>query len=427
MNFRRPLGELYRNSPDREDGVKKKKLSQEPTTPIKTPLAHKLLTLKIGGRDSGYGSQWNPLEYFTEADRFEPRKVVIPEIASASTPFCLTPFNQSNVAAVGLQDGSVLMIRIGNGPNSGRVLGHSLQHHRNAIFDISVSHDDQYMATSSDVSIKIYDACQNKVVKEVFSKSTGSVKQVKFHPINSNIIAYSTRTGEIEVVDMRIKPDQDRLFWDTSSKRIENAHDIIVRQGRKMILRRNKVSVTCLDWASMYNIVSAGEADSTVKFWDARQMKTDTKGKAIALTTSPPSRCLSGISSLVIDHDDGKLWAMQLNNTVVSYYLHAPKLGPVDILTHPDLVTNSFYTKMSLVTPSQTNFGSYVACGGSMQLILFDKPSRDSPTKHSTKATVLRSEHFLPITCTAFQKRSGSLLTIADDSSLNIWHLVNIS
>lgn len=431
MTVIRPLQELYdENIPLQNPGKKIKQIHEPTSQSRKVPLSQRILLSKLTNatHSSLQTQRWNPSNYFNESHRFSPKTLILPQISSQNTPFCIASYNHSRTAAVGIQDGSIVMVRVGDSSTESSVFGYSPQHHGNAIFDISTSSDDQFLASSSSTSIKIYDSIENKIIREEFSEYRGSVKQIRFHPDNNNILAFSTRTGEIEIRDLRLKGPSPGWWHDDGPLRcISNCHDLILRENKKIKLKRTEVSVTSLCWGSSDTILSAGEACNTIKFWDVRNMPA-TPGscrgnsrKIQPIMTTPMTKCLKGVTSLALDRDDGKIWAMQMDNTVVSYWLHAPNLGIVDVLTHPDLKVNSFYTKMSLVNQNSSNFGSYIACGGSMQLVLFEKPARNSPKKQSTNATILRTDHGSPITCSVSNPKSDSFITVADDSSMNVW------
>jgi WD40 repeat protein len=127
-----------------------------------------------------------------------------------------------------------------------------------------------------------------------------------------------------------------------------------------------------------------------------------------------------GVTSLVVDHEDNKVWSMCRNGMVYSYRLASPKDGVVDQFYSEDLKVSSFYCKLAVVNPTQNNVGAYIACAGENGIVLFSKPCSPEPS-FSTNSVLLQNGHSKEVTGLCFHPQSGTLMSTSDDATVRFW------
>lgn len=186
--------------------------SPEPTIclPIRKPRKSGLTTRMLE-RSFGVEDRINYREIDTSRTRWESQTANFhstPEDAhsfvSPALPFCTTSCNTNSLVAIGDEDGGVRLIesdRLSNADFSRRHI--YLHPHRNAILDLAFSSDDQLLASASgDQTVRIIDM-HTQATRFVLSGHSTSVKQVRFQPGNDNVLATSSRDGNIHIWDTR--------------------------------------------------------------------------------------------------------------------------------------------------------------------------------------------------------------------------------
>lgn len=213
---------------------------------------------------------------------------------------------------------------------------------------------------------------------------TSSVKQTRFQPGSSSVIATSSRDGSVQIWDLRCKgfkaPAQDikvsleppkedashrpstvqKMTWARSVNFISDAHS--VRQPTTTFLsiatkpvptsetpsktepssRRGDVSVTALTFLRQdreHILLTASEANASVKVWDIRATQNHRRrARSIPLSTthqpeSHTSHRQFGLTSLALSGDGARLYTLCRDNTIYAYATshlilgHAPELS----------------------------------------------------------------------------------------------------
>lgn len=257
--------------------------------------------------------------------------------------------------------------------------------HTNAILDLTFSPDDLLLATASgDQKGQVIDMPTQRAIYTV-AGHTSSVKQTRFQPGSSNVIATSSRDGSVQIWDLRCKgfdvpvrnikvslePSDNEatqrasttktLSWANSVNTISDAHSgrsaapeapstSTKSQPAKDAPQKTEnpgqrvgdVSVTALLFLPQgreHLLLTACEANASVKLWDLRTTYTNRRrSRAVPLSTSrqPDSHAYHrqfGLTSLSLSGDGARLYTLCRDNTVYVYSTshlilgHSPELS----------------------------------------------------------------------------------------------------
>jgi WD40 repeat protein len=351
------------------------------------------------------------------------------------------PFIAANsVVAVGDEEG---YIRLLDSNNEFDKVHLSFQAHSNAVIDIAFSDDDYLLATASgDQTGKVFDMLTQTSVASL-RHHTASLKQIRFQPGrgNNSVLATSSRDGSVQIWDLRCSGgapiqeilDRPHSLGYRAPRHIKSGcvvnsiygaharapqHRYQTRQNVNPLPsaattstdvghrgevpgRAGEVSVTAIQFlppGREHLLLSASEADATVKLWDIRSVQTGSKSHKHYATpvsyTRQPDSHLSfrpfGISGLALSGDGGRLYALCKDNTVYAYSTphlilgHAPELsktagsepprrlkqagqgglGPMYGFRHPSFHATSFYIKAA-VRPARDGRPEMLAVGSS--------------------------------------------------------------
>lgn len=309
--------------------------------------------------------------------------------------------------------------------------------HVNAILDMAFSPDDLLLATASgDQTAQIIDMPTQRAI-HTLAGHVASVKQTIFQPESSNVIATSSRDGSVQIWDLRCKgfnatvrnfkvsldPSQAKAApktlsscWARPVNTISDAHStrqpsastsapvrpIVVGDAPSKTEspgRCGDVSITALAFLPPprnHLLLTACEADATVKLWDLRTTHTNRRrARAVPLSTTrqPESHTRHrrfGLTSLALSTDGARLYTLCRDNTVYAYSTshlvlgHAPELslsrsgsrprraggaekaglGPLYGFRHPKFHATTFYVKAAL-RPAAGNKTELLAVGSS--------------------------------------------------------------
>ncbi|KAK6834908.1 WD40 repeat-like protein [Apiospora arundinis] len=341
-------------------------------------------------------------------------------------PFCTTACHTNSLVAVGDEEGQIRLLD-SSGDSSSEPFSKvylSFQAHSNAIIDLDFSADDSLIATASgDQTGRVIDMMTQTTIA-VLLNHTASLKQVRFQPGQSNnsVLATSSRDGSVQIWDLRCRgPVQDipaavkcdnalayRLRQPKNGcvvNSIYHAHARTQRQVQQAASvsfgdtpsrgelpgRIGDVSVTAMQFlpeGREHLLLTACEADASIKLWDIR---SSSRKAATALSTTAPPTSHSrwrpfGVSSLSLNTDSTRLYALSKDNTVYAYSTahlilgHAPELssqvsrrrhgathtglGPLYGFRHPSLHATSFYVKAA-VRPAAQGRSEMLAVGSS--------------------------------------------------------------
>ncbi|KAJ6784761.1 hypothetical protein PWT90_05721 [Aphanocladium album] len=366
-------------------------------------------------------------------------------------PFSLTSCHKAPVTAIGDEQGYVRLFNTtdsGNTPDS-KVDIH-IKAHDNAIMDLAFSADDLRLATAcGDRTGKILDVPTQTVAVELSGGHFDSLRQIAFQngQANGSTLATSDRSGRIQVWDLRCSPVPVNCFStmgvanrllqrDTQLEpihaktinTIDNSHE------RKVHGYTNSASVTAIQWLPTgreHLLLSASEADATIKLWDTRYIKPRRQiaETPLAMTQAPAGHAWRsyGITSMALSSDAARLYAVCKDSTVYAYSTahlllgHAPALednaakrkptgsqglGPLFGFKHDMFRAQSFYVKCA-IRPSRTAGGPELLAVGSSDscAVLFPTDER------YLRSSWVANAHILP------EDRSGSFSVSSSFSS----------
>ena len=250
------------------------------------------------------------------------------------------------------------------------------------MLDLAFSHDDMLLASGAgDQSAQIIDVTSQQVIRKL-SGHTASVKQVRFQPGYSNIIATSSRDGSVLLWDIRCKTDSCRrsvMQISTSSEpeseclairtppqgavgdrvpigAIPDAHGLEIegtsivqnpKSDRAKSLRAQapklkSVSVTSLAFLGHgrdHLFLTGGQKSAAVKLWDLRTTHTRRSRHSVALSVTQLPQTHSvrrnwALTSINVSSDGSKFFTVCKDNTIYAYSTshlmlgHAPELSP---------------------------------------------------------------------------------------------------
>ncbi len=343
----------------------------------------------------------------------------------------------NTLIAIGDEDGGVRLLESDKNEKPAFSTAYlSLQPHLNAILDLAFSPDDLLLATASgDQTSQVIDMPTQRATYTLAGHHS-SVKQVRFQPGSSNVLASSSRDGSVQIWDLRCKgfdapvrdikislepSDNDtnrssasnKVAWARSVNTISEAH-----AGRQPVSTnlavsgkpapsidapsktespgRKGVSITSICFLQPgreHLLLTASEANASVKLWDLRTTHNHRRSRATPLssTRQPESHNRHrhfGLTSMSLSGDGGRLYTLCRDNTIYAYSTshlilgHAPELsksfskprrsggpekeglGPIYGFRHPRLHATTFYIKSAL-RPAKDDKSEMLAVGSS--------------------------------------------------------------
>lgn len=387
-------------------------------------------------------------------------------------PFCAASCNNNSLVAIGDEEGRVRLLDSSSKANFDKI--HlCFQAHGNAIIDLAFSEDDSRLATASgDQTGKVIDMMTQTPIS-ILGQHTASLKQVRFQPGRGegHVLATSSRDGSIQIWDLRCHgggPVMDNLTIERDSglrysaprqltsgcvvNSFFGAHEAMPRhQTRSVGLsttstthptdhpdvasrgevpgRIGEVSVTAIQWlppGREHLLLSACEADASIKLWDIRSIHTSRNHRAptpLSYTAPPTSHTTwrhFGISSLSLSSDGGRLYALCKDNTVYAYSTshmilgpppgsststsgggsasrrpkHAPAdemPGPLYGFRHPSFHATSFYVKAAIRAPRDGRSELLAVGSADNSAVLF--PTDENYFRHELEAAKQQQLH----------------------------------
>lgn len=332
-------------------------------------------------------------------------------------PFCSASCNTNSLVAFGDEEGGLRFLDSAS-TSSFKTSHLTLRPHRNAIMDLSFSADDYLLASASgDQTVRIIDMHTQKTAC-VLSGHTSSVKQVRFHPDDENILSTSSRDGSVQVWDLRCAAtgsiaslrtafardatadgdEQPAIRYANNTILVGPAHRAIRLNNGKTSAILNSgdtaVSVTAIEHLRNgrgHLLLTASELSGSVKLWDLRNNSRN-NALPVSSTALPESHHKTrnfGINALALSGDGGRLYTVCRDATVYAYSTNhlilgtAPELsaakdhrrglrtsqsgiGPLYGFKHPAFRAGSFYIKASL-RPARGDRSEMLAVGSSDQ------------------------------------------------------------
>lgn len=263
----------------------------------------------------------------------------------------------------------------------------------------------------------------------VLALHTASVKQVKFQPgtANNSVVATSARDGNVHIWDLRCRnnggpvhslqvaldPASDSAnrpvvrepTYGSAVSHVFGAHCFAARESapqpnlprgqhtREPSGRTGEVSVTSISFlpeGREHLLLTASEANASVKLWDIRSLHNARRGGDISLSSTalPASHNRFrhfGTCSMNLNSDGSRIFTLCKDNTVYAYSTahlilgSAPELsmiasrprpkseertglGPLYGYRHPQLHATSFYVKTA-VRPARGGNAEMLAVG----------------------------------------------------------------
>ncbi|OLL25137.1 Cell division cycle protein cdt2 [Neolecta irregularis DAH-3] len=273
--------------------------------------------------------------------------------------------------------------------------------HRNAVFDMDFSSDDYYLATASgDQCSRVFDVVTEEMVFQLTGHA-GSVKEVAFNNLDSNILATCARDGNIHLYDLRCTPVTN--IYQKPTNTIVHAHDI------------PNSSITSISWLSNSTtcLYSSCSSNSMVKEWDTRMIPSCAglrRRKTIPVMESGPSNQTReyGTTSLNVSRDSSRIYALSKDSSVHVYSPRNLSNGPIERLCHPNLEISTFFAKSAV-----SQDGKSVAVGnGTGAPVVFDVDTG--------VGVALSRGHSEAVTGISFGI-GGMIASISDDSTVRVW------
>lgn len=287
-------------------------------------------------------------------------------------PFCSSSCNTNSLVAIGDEEGGIRLLETsGDGKLPFSKTHLAFRPHTNAIINLEFSSDDLLLATASgDQTTQIIDMPSQRAIYSLAAHKS-SVKQAKFQPGNSSIIATSSRDGSVRIWDLRCKGSQtpaheirvpldgpeDSNAARAPAKKMTNGHcvdailDAHSNRGasstsnvplkKERLARHGDISVTAISFLSprhQHLLITASEGDATVKLWDLRTTHSHRRSAdavPLSSTRQPDGHARYrsfGITSLALNSDSSRLFTLCRDNTIYAYSTshlilgHAPEL-----------------------------------------------------------------------------------------------------
>lgn len=343
----------------------------------------------------------------------------------------LLTLQANSLVLVGTQEGSVKLFDSSSADGVDfRKVHVTLKPHQNAIMDATFSSDDYLLATASgDQSTRITDM-HTQQTKFLLPGHTSSVKQVRFQPGNDNILATSSRDGSVQLWDTRcrgnmtpnlgfrgVDPEPIRLrqvVYADKCISIRNAHalpDLAQPTGGNLFKaprsnmkdlnsKRADISITAIDFLPQgreHFLLTASEANASVKLWDIRARHYPRRGNAapVSATVEPKKHIEKrpyGLSSLALSTDGARIYSLCKDNSVYTYSTNDLIHGKGDTealyaFRHPRLVVDTFYVKMHVRRP-RNDKTELLAVGSALECpVLFSTDESDLYSGQASQST----------------------------------------
>ncbi|KAL8916364.1 MAG: hypothetical protein Q9208_008554 [Pyrenodesmia sp. 3 TL-2023] len=306
--------------------------------------------------------------------------------SKSTLPFCSVGCNTNSLVAIGDEEGGIRLLETSSTGKSQFCKSYlSFRPHTNAVMDLAFSPDDMLLATAAgDQTSQVIDMPNQQAIY-TFAAHEATVKQVKFQPGSSNVIATSSRDGSVRLWDLRCKgsdaPVRDiRISLDgptgsqtsrgaankmTYGRCVDSIIDAHLYRGHPSLAvtqatfadetydmpTKNQTStkygyhsVTSLAFlppGREHLLLTASEANGSVRLWDIRTThshRRSTDAVPVSSTRQPDSHAQHrtfGITSLALSGDSGRFYAYCRDNTVYTYSTnhlilgHAPELSSI--------------------------------------------------------------------------------------------------
>ncbi|KAI4139056.1 MAG: hypothetical protein L6R39_006482 [Caloplaca ligustica] len=334
----------------------------------------------------------NGLDWQTEAAGFcsTPQDSHIcdnPNDASKSTlPFCSVGCNTNSLIAIGDEEGSITLLDTAKTDKARFDKAYlTFRPHTNAVMDLAFSPDDLLLATAAgDQTSQIIDMPSQRATYTL-SGHSATVKQIKFQPGSSSVIATSSRDGSVRLWDLRCKgsdtpvrelhipldgPESGQSSRNSAKRMtyarcVDSIVDAHLYRGHPSLIlssgtmadetydmpTRNQsstkhgchsvTSLTFLPPGREHLLLTASEANASVRLWDLRTTQShrrSTDAVPLSSTPQPDSHAQHrtfGIASIALSGDGARFYTYCRDNTIYAYSTnhlvlgHAPELSTI--------------------------------------------------------------------------------------------------
>ena len=322
-------------------------------------------------------------------------------------PFCAESCNTNSLVAIGEEEGRIRLID--SSSTSNFLTPHlTFKLHSNAIVDLAFSSDDYLLATAScDQKSHIIEMQTQRVVC-VLDGHRSSVKQVRFHPNDQNMITTSGRDGSVMIWDLRCGGRDFVQSLQTSSGQTETSgrtrepkHVLDVgnafRQRDPNVLPstftrhvdKAGVSITSiqhLNHGREHLLLTTSETNASIKLWDLRQASRRGGLSTPASNVPPPpshQRTRNyGVNAMMLSSDGARVYTSCRDSVVYAYStshlvlgqasdtIRGPRTssksgtGPLYGFRNPAFRAASFYVNAAIRTARADN-NEIIAVGSS--------------------------------------------------------------
>ncbi|KAK9673865.1 hypothetical protein RND81_12G194600 [Saponaria officinalis] len=284
--------------------------------------------------------------------------------------------------------------------------------HNNSVYDLCWTKDDATVLTASaDHTVKVWDVEQKECIG-MLKGHTGSVKSVCSHPSNFDVIVSGSRDGSFALWDLRCKRQNE--LWILPTEQVNGAH---TSAKRKRFIKGKAASMTVtsvLYLKDEISIATAGAFDSTVKFWDTRNLRTcASQASPHQETTTDTNGRAHGVTSLSQDLNGVLISASCTDNRIYLYNVLKLDKGPISSFTGGQI--GSFFVKSS-ISPDAAHILSG-SKDGNAYIWQVKNPSQDpmALTGHEKEKEVTAVDWSL--------QEPGMIATASDDYTVRFWNV----
>ncbi|KAJ4762780.1 transducin family protein / WD-40 repeat family protein [Rhynchospora pubera] len=287
--------------------------------------------------------------------------------------------------------------------------------HNNAIFDLCwIKDGTQILTASGDQTVNVWNIETKKHLGTLVGHN-GSVKSLCHHPSNPDILVSGSRDGSFAIWDFRCDSNlKSSISLNTNQHTptafVGHAHNPPKRSQRGKIAPVSITSVLFL--MDDISIASAGAADSVVKLWDTRKLKSPFfEVKPQGEPQSDKETRKHGISSLSQDKSGAYIVASCMDNRLYLYNTLQINKGPAKVFSGSKI--ESFFVK-SAINPE----GTHILGGssdGNAYIWRVDKPDQAARTLRGHEGEVTAVDW-----CGS---EVGKFATCSDDFTVRVWNV----
>ncbi|XP_031477958.1 uncharacterized protein LOC116249011 [Nymphaea colorata] len=302
--------------------------------------------------------------------------------------------------------------------------------HSNAVFNTCWAKEDSVLMTASgDQTIRAWNVETTQLLDVMWGHS-GSIKTLCSHPLNPDLLVSGSRDGCVALWDRRCNsisrkvlgkpclmpiavihnahPPKD--YHTRPTVMFNNPNTCTKRKSSKQAKTASKSITSVLYLKDGLSIASGGAVDSVIKFWDSRNLKTNTaQAQPHIETYSVKKKGAHGVTCLSQVLDGSSLAASCMDSRIYLYNVLQPDKGPVK--TFSGHLIESFYVKSAI-----SHDGAHLLSGstdGHAYVWQVDEPEA---------APVMLEGHEAEVTAVDWcPSEIGKIATAADDYTVRIW------